>query len=240
MLLEGRELVCRYGALSAVDHVNIALEVGETLGLVGESGCGKTTLARTLVGLRGAEEGQVFFREKPLVAGRHSGKLQMVFQDPAASLNPRRTVFQNVAMPLEKPDAERVALALGRVELPQELWHRMPRTLSVGQQQRVAIARAFIGRPEFLVCDEPVSALDMSARADIINLLCRLRREDGIAMLVISHDLRMVRHLCDRIAVMDGGRFVEEGENEALFQNPTHPVTRRLLAAIPTIPGKEK
>ena len=237
-VLEGKNLTCRYGNVTAVNNVSLALSGGQTIGLVGESGCGKTTLARTLVGLRKPETGQVLFHGKPLDSDRLSGKLQMVFQDPTASLNPRRSVWQNVSVPLKTPDEVRIAAALRRVELPEELWHRLPATLSGGQQQRAAIARAFIGRPDCIVCDEPVSFLDMSARAGIINLLNKLGREDGVAMLVISHDLRMVYSLCEIISVMDGGEIVEFQETKRLFSNPQHKKTKSLLAAIPPVPGR--
>ena len=238
IVLEGKNLSCRYGKVTAVQAASLTLSVGETIGLVGESGCGKTTLARTLVGLRRPEEGQVLFHSDPLNSKRLSGRLQMVFQDPSASLNPRRSVWQNVAVPLQTADEAHIAATLRRVELPEETWHRPPATLSGGQQQRAAIARAFIARPDCIVCDEPVSFLDMSARAGIINLLNKLGREDGVAMLVISHDLRMVYTLCEKIAVMDGGEIVEFQETKALFSNPQHEKTKALLAAIPPIPGR--
>ena len=238
IVLEGKNLTCRYGKVTAVNRVSLTLAAGETIGLVGESGCGKTTLARTLVGLCRPEEGQMLFHGKPLDSERLSGKLQMVFQDPSASLNPRRSIWQNVAVPLKKLDLERIAAALRRVELPEETWHRLPATLSGGQQQRAAIARAFIGRPDCIVCDEPVSFLDMSARAGIINLLNKLGREDGVAMLVISHDLRMVYTLCEQIAVMNRGEIVETQETKKLFSNPLHEKTKSLLAAIPPVPGR--
>jgi len=238
IVLDGSSISCRYGKVAAVKQVSLTLSERETIGLVGESGCGKTTLARTLVGLRKPEEGRVLFHGKPLDSSQFCGKLQMVFQDPAASLNPRRSVWQNVAVPLKTADEQRIATALRRVELPEETWHRLPATLSGGQQQRAAIARAFIGRPDCIICDEPVSFLDMSARAGIINLLKKLGREDGVSMLVISHDLRMVFTLCEKIAVMDGGEIVEFQETRALFSNPQHEKTKALLAAIPPVPGR--
>ena len=237
-VLEGKNISCRYGKMTAVRQVSLALSAGQTIGLVGESGCGKTTLARTLVGLRRPEVGEVLFHGEPLNSRRLSGKLQMVFQDPSASLNPRRSVWQNVAVPLDMPNEVRIAAALRRVELPEETWHRLPATLSGGQQQRAAIARAFIARPDCIVCDEPVSFLDMSARAGIMNLLRKLGREDGVAMLVISHDLRMVYMLCEQIAVMNGGEIVEFQASNELFSNPKHEKTKALLAAIPPIPGR--
>ena len=237
-VLEGKNISCRYGKTVAVRQVSLAISAGQTIGLVGESGCGKTTLARTLVGLRRPEEGAVLFHGEPLDSRQLSGKLQMVFQDPSASLNPRRSVWQNVAVPLDTPNEARIAAALRRVELPEETWHRLPATLSGGQQQRAAIARAFIARPDCIVCDEPVSFLDMSARAGIMNLLSKLGREDGVAMLVISHDLRMVYMLCEQIAVMDGGEIVEFQTAKELFLNQKHEKTKALLAAIPPIPGR--
>jgi oligopeptide/dipeptide ABC transporter ATP-binding protein len=247
-LVVAENLVKRYavrsGTVAAVDGVGLRIERGTTLALVGESGCGKSTTGRLLLALERPDEGAVE------VAGQavHSiGKralrelrrtMQPVFQDPYDSINGRLTVAQIVAEPLRvhrypgDVDA-RVKELLEAVSLSVSLASRYPHELSGGQRQRVAIARAIALDPEFLVCDEPVSALDVSVQAQVVNLLRRLQAERGITYLFISHDLAVVRHLEHRVAVMYLGRIVEEGDSEELFSNPRHPYTQLLLAAVP-------
>ena len=229
--------------LHAVDKVDLTIERGEALALVGESGSGKSTLARTLTGLQRPDGGEIVLDGKTL-RGRRSRadqrKVQMVFQDPYASLNPRLTVGGMLhellrvhhVVPREEVEQHTREL-LGMVGLTEEAEHAYPRQFSGGQRQRVAIARALALRPELLVADEPVSALDVSVQATILNLLQDLRSELGLTLMLISHNLAVVRHLCDRIAVMYLGRIIEVAPTETLFANPRHPYTAGLLAAIP-------
>jgi oligopeptide/dipeptide ABC transporter ATP-binding protein len=232
----------------AVDHVDLELRRGETLGLVGESGCGKSTLARAIVGLRPATAGEVLLegtRLEPLGTRSRRAlcrRLQMVFQDPDASLDPRRTVGSAVAEPLELHEAltraerdGRVVELLTAVGIDAALRARYPHELSGGQKQRVCIARALATQPELLICDEAVSALDVSIQAQILNLLSELRERFGLSYLFITHDLRVVRQMADRVAVMYLGQIVETAPTGELFAAPQHPYTRALLAAIPSI-----
>jgi len=249
-LVDIADLVCIHGSgadsLRAVDGVSLRLEAGQTLGLVGESGCGKSTLARAVAGLMAPSGGAVRIegRDWPTrtVAQRRARArlVQMVFQDPFGSLNPRLSVARIVAEPLAVhgigPEAvrqRRVAALLDRVGLTEEQGRRYPHELSGGQRQRVAIARALALEPRILVCDEPVSALDVSIQAQVLNLLADLQREMGLAYLFISHDLGVIRYVADRIAVMYLGRIVEEGSSDAVWSTPRHPYTRALIAAIP-------
>ena len=232
--------------LRALDGVSFTLERGEALGLVGESGSGKSTLARCLVGLEAASSGSIRLGDEELVGRGPSAwrplrrRIQLVFQDPGASLDPRQTALAIVAEPLAihrlgKPRARRArALALlESVGLAPGLAGRYPHELSGGQRQRVAIARALALEPELVVCDEPVSALDVSVRAQILNLLHELQERLGLAYLFITHDLAVVRALCPRIAVLHRGRLVELATREELFARPQHEHTRSLLAAAP-------
>ena len=241
--------VCSAGTeeLRAVDSVSFELAVGETLGLVGESGCGKSTLARAVLQLAAPSHGHVVFLGQELV-GLSAGELkirrkdlQVVFQDPLASLNPRMTVSNSIAEPLKthRPDlspAERKSLVSGmmdRVGLSRQLINRFPHELSGGQNQRVSIARAMITSPRLVVCDEAVSALDVSVQSQILELLKDLRASYGLSMIFISHDLSVIREVADRIMVLYLGRVVELADCDELFQNPRHPYTRALISAVP-------
>ena len=231
--------------IPAVRDVSFSLASGDTLGIVGESGCGKTTLGRAVLTLGPHYEGSIRFRGRELkeLNGRERRAVRqqmgMVFQDTLGALNPRRTALESVADAMRyrrEPMEKCVRLAQETLEAtglgPGE-WNRYPHTLSGGQRQRVAIARALVGKPELLVCDEPVSALDGSIREQILDLIGRLQKETGTAVLFISHDLRAVESLCRRTAVMYLGRFVEVGETGTLFQTPGHPYPRALLEAVP-------
>jgi oligopeptide transport system ATP-binding protein len=245
--MEVRGLRVEFDGRAAVDDVGFEIAPAEVLGLVGESGSGKSTLARALLRLVPVARGTVSLRGTDLL--RCSGKalrrrrrdLQIVFQDPLASLDPRMTVGETLAQPLEIFEPElgkrerrtRVAEMLERVGLAPAAAGRYPHEFSGGQCQRIGIARAMMPRPVLLVCDEPVSSLDVSIQGQIVNLLSDLRRDFGTAMLFISHNLAVVRHLSDRVMVMYGGRIVEIAERETLFAAPVHPYTRALLAAVP-------
>ncbi len=232
--------------LRAVDGVSFDLYRGETLGLVGESGCGKSTVARTIVGLYRATAGSVRFEGHELVGitRRHMRpfrrRIQMIFQDPYASLDPRQTVASILAEPLAihrmgRPRARRLRAMqlLEAVGLNPRHIHRYPHEFSGGQRQRIGIARALALEPDLIICDEPVSALDVSIQAQIVNLLAELQERFNLAYLFIAHDLAVVRHICRRIAVMYLGRIVEIATRDQLFGSPTHPYTRALLSAIP-------
>jgi ABC-type glutathione transport system ATPase component len=239
--LEITDLVVSYVERTVLDGVSLTVPVGGCVALVGESGSGKSTLARTVLGLQRPHSGTV------TVGGTDPGvghTAQMVFQDPISSLNPSRRVLDIVAEPLtirgEGTRAERVATArdlLERVGLsPERFGKARPGSLSGGQAQRVAIARALAARPALLVCDEPVSSLDVSVQARVLNLLSDLREETGLSMLFISHDLAVVRTVSDSIAVLDAGRIVEHRPTEDLIGDPQHPYTRTLLDAAPRLP----
>ena len=230
----------------AVDEVSFRIKPGEVLGLVGESGCGKTTISRALTRLVPLQGGNVIFEGKDLAGltvrelKAVRPRMQMVFQDPYASLNPRMTVFDALAEPLRfhqklsrKDCAAAITKLMEQVGLEPAFMRKYPHEFSGGQRQRIAIARALCLRPSFLIADEPVSALDVSIQAQIINLLSDLRRSMGLAMLFISHDLSVVRHISDSIAVMFKGKIVETAPSAVLFENPLHPYTQSLLAAIP-------
>jgi peptide/nickel transport system ATP-binding protein len=233
--------------LRAVDGVSLSLAQGETLGLVGETGCGKSTLARLIVRLDDPTGGQVIFEGQEITrwsAGRLRPirrHMQIVFQDPYSSLNPRQTVHETLVRPLrvhglarDADEEERlVRELLGTVGLGGHFAARYPHELSGGQRQRVGIARALIVRPRLIVADEPVSALDVSIQAQILNLLRGIQQQLNLAMVFISHDLSVVRHMAQRIAVMYLGRIVELGPTEQVFRRPSHPYTRALLSAVP-------
>ncbi|OAN18403.1 oligopeptide ABC transporter ATP-binding protein OppF [Photobacterium jeanii] len=239
--------------LKAVDGVDIRLYEGETLGVVGESGCGKSTFARAVIGLVEATDGNVVWLGQDLTKLDHSGlrekrkEIQMIFQDPLASLNPRMTVGEIIAEPLktfypELSDDEvksQVKQMMTKVGLLPNVINRYPHEFSGGQCQRIGIARALILKPKMIICDEPVSALDVSIQAQVVNLLKSLQKEMGLSLVFIAHDLSVVKHISDRVLVMYLGNAVELGESEALFEEPRHPYTRALMSAVP-IPDPDK
>ncbi len=256
VLLDLRGVTVRYALtgrprreLAAVDDVSFTLESGEMLGLVGESGCGKSTLGRAILRLVPLAAGEVHWQgrrvdklSKKDFRGLRRG-LQLVFQDPHACLDPRMTIVESVAEPLRSLEPElsgsqraaRATALLDEVGLPPELSHRYPHQASGGQLQRAVIARALILNPQLVICDEPVSALDVSVQGQIVNLLARIRRERGLASLFISHNLAVVAGLCERVMVMYLGRIVEIAARAVLVPAPLHPYTRMLLDAVPRI-----
>jgi peptide/nickel transport system ATP-binding protein len=234
------------GVLHAVDGVSFDIRAGETVGLVGESGCGKSTLSRTLLRLVNPASGRIVFdgtdiaslSEKALKPWRR--RVQMVFQDPYASLNPRRSVFDIIESVLKVHGVadraerrNRIAAILERVGLPADAGRRFPNEFSGGQRQRIGIARALVLRPSLVVLDEPVSALDVSVQAQILNLLVELKEDFGLSYLFISHDLSVVRYIADRVMVMNKGKIVEAGSHRDIWDRPQHPYTRSLIAAVP-------
>ncbi len=233
--------------LRAVDGVSFTIAKGETLGLVGESGCGKSTVARLIVGLHRPTRGEISFAGARIDSGEPQLALrrtmQMIFQDPYASLNPRWRVRDIVAEPIRAHELAqtaadvdaRVAALLDQVGLAAADGTKYPHQFSGGQRQRVSIARALATRPAFLICDEPTSALDVSVQAQVLNLMRRLQRELGLTYLFISHNLAVVHHVADRVGVMYLGRIVELAPTRALFASPQHPYTRMLLAAVPDL-----
>jgi oligopeptide transport system ATP-binding protein len=235
------------GAIKAVDGLNFTMFKGETLGLVGESGCGKSTTGRAILQLYRPTNGEVFFEGTDLTKTKGEElrkmrrRMQMIFQDPYASLNPRMTVGSIIGEPLEvhnigsskKDRQERVQELLKTVGLNPYFVNRYPHEFSGGQRQRIGVARALAVNPAFIVCDEPISALDVSIQAQIINLLEDLQDELGLTYLFIAHDLSVVRHISDRIAVMYLGKIVELADRDELYENPMHPYTQALLSAVP-------
>lgn len=240
--------VSRNHVVKAVDGISFDIYKGETLGLVGESGCGKSTTGRTIIRLYDATDGKVIFNGEN-VHGKKSKKelkelnrkMQMIFQDPYASLNPRMTVADIIAEGIDihglakskKDRMERVYQLLKTVGLNKEHANRYPHEFSGGQRQRIGIARALAVKPQFIIADEPISALDVSIQAQVVNLLKQLQREHGLTYLFIAHDLSMVKYISDRIGVMYFGKLVELAPSDKLYENPLHPYTKSLLSAIP-------
>jgi oligopeptide/dipeptide ABC transporter ATP-binding protein len=238
-----------FGAVRAVEDVSLAIERKETVGLVGESGCGKSTLGRTVLRLYEPTSGRIRIDGTDITAMPQRAlrplrrKMQMIFQDPYASLNPRMSIGKAIAEPLEIHEPEmgaaergtRVAELLEKVGMRKDAALRYPHEFSGGQRQRIGIARALACKPSFIVCDEPISALDVSIQAQIVNLLEDLQEAEGLTYLFISHDLKIVQHVCDRVAVMYLGRIVELAEAKTLYRTPKHPYTKALLSAVPRI-----
>jgi len=233
-------------SINALNGVSVDLQVGQTLGIVGESGCGKSTLARLIVGLEKPTSGDITWREKPIgskdltTLKSHHSIIQLVFQDPYSSLNPRQKIGQCISEVIKTHKLragndiqKRVDELLLEVGISPDLQHRYPHQLSGGQRQRVSIARALASEPDLLILDEPVSALDVSVRADVMNLLFDLREKFGLTYVFISHDLSMVRHISDFIAVMYLGKVVEFGSWSDVLDNPKHPYTKALIDAMP-------
>jgi oligopeptide transport system ATP-binding protein len=246
-IMQGIVFQKQVGAVQAVDKVTFNISEGETLGLVGESGCGKSTTGRTIIQLYRATSGKVYYRDQDLTTLEGEGlrrlrrNMQIIFQDPYASLNPRMTVGDIVGEPLEvhrlekskKRRRARVQELLRLVGLNPYFINRYPHEFSGGQRQRIGVARALALNPEFIVCDEPISALDVSIQAQVVNLLEELQDELGLTYLFIAHDLSMVRHISDRTAVMYLGKIVELAQREELYNHPLHPYTQALLSAVP-------
>ncbi|MFN3697457.1 MAG: ABC transporter ATP-binding protein [Pseudobdellovibrio sp.] len=240
--------------VKAVDDVSLTVKKGETLGLVGESGCGKSTLGRTLIRLYEPTAGEITFEGQNFLTSRghdlrkHRKDIQMIFQDPYASLDPRMTIGQIIEQPfvihnILKPEEReaKVKELLQLVGLRPSHINRYPHEFSGGQRQRISIARAIALNPKLIICDEPVSALDVSIQAQILNLLKDLQEKLGLTYIFISHDLSVIEHICDRIAVMYLGKIVEIGTREEIFNHPQHPYTQALLGSIPSIgTGKKK
>ena len=248
-LTKGAFFARRKEVIKAVDGISLDIEKGEILGLVGESGCGKSTLSRTIMQLIPATGGRVFLEGEELT-GRSMDELrkrridfQMIFQDPYASLNPRMSIFATLAEAIRTrhPQSKgsdldgRIKALMERVGLDGRFIKRYPHEFSGGQRQRIAIARALAPEPKLILADEPVSALDVSIQSQILNLLLDLRKDLGLTMIFISHDLSVVRYIADRIAVMHYGKIVELGDAEEVMDNPQHDYTKQLISAIPTI-----
>ena len=254
-LLELRGAGFAYGSQRVIDDVSLSLEAGDSLGLVGESGAGKSTILRLLLGLFAPREGQVLFDGEPLSSGslslskgraqmrRFRASVQPVFQDPYSSLDPRQRIDRIIGEPLRSlglasgADAQRrIAESLEAVGLPSDTARRYPHEFSGGQRQRIAIARAVVSRPRVLLADEPVSALDVTTRVQVLELLDRLRRDNGLSLIMVSHDLTAIASACDRTVVLQNGRVVEQGATASVLHAPQDPYTRALVDAVPRLP----
>lgn len=235
----------RHHRIRALDSVSIEIGAGECMGLVGESGSGKSTLGKAVLGLVAPTSGLIRFDGEDITHATRkrrralASSIQVVFQDPYGSLDPTMSIGQILTEPLEvagmgqKEARERVVEMLERVRLPRQALHRYPSEFSGGQRQRIAIARALVRRPRLIVCDEPVSALDLTTQAAIIELLIELQRDTNVAYLFVSHDLNVVRRICHRVAVMKDGQILEQGDGETITRSPNHPYSQKLLVASP-------
>lgn len=248
-LLEINNLKTQYKSkgrtFNAVDGVSFSLEKGETVGLVGESGCGKSSLGKTILRLINPSAGQIIFQGNDITTINqrkmlpYRRQMQMIFQDPFASLNPRQTVRALLETPMRvhgiSKDEQKLRSReiLDRVSMPTRALESYPHEFSGGQRQRIGIARALVLRPELLICDEPVSALDLSIQAQVLNLLVELKRDLGLSYLFISHDLSVMRYFTDRVIVMNKGKIVESADSQTLWESPQHPYTKSLLASVP-------
>ncbi len=241
------------GNINAVDGVSLTLKRGESLGIAGESGCGKSTLAKTILRLINSSDGRIYYKENNITQlpekklKKHRAQLQVVFQDPYASLNPRMTVYDILAEPLlehkivpKNEIQKKINKLMNLVGLSPKLIRKYPHEFSGGQRQRVAIARALSPNPEILIADEPVSALDVSIQAQILNLIKEIQQNMNFSLLFISHNLAVIRYICNRVAIMYAGKILETGNTDSIFSNPKHPYTKSLLKAIPVIPSNFK
>lgn len=248
-LLELRAAGFAYGSRRVLDDISLRIDEGDSLGLVGESGAGKSTILRLMLGLAAPSDGQVLFEGAPLSVRdraqlrRFRASVQPVFQDPYSSLDPRQRIDRIIGEPLRSlrlasgVDAQRrIAEALESVGLPADTARRYPHEFSGGQRQRIAIARAVVSRPRVLLADEPVSALDVTTRVQVLELLDRLRRENGLSLVMVSHDLTAIASACDRTVVLQHGRVVEQGSTASVLHSPQDPYTRALVDAVPRLP----